>query len=174
MNPKYLKSAVLGASDGIITTFAVVAGVAGAGLSPNIIVVLGISNMVADGLSMSIGDFLGERSEQQLRKQQTGKKMPNGIWKLGVITFLSFNLAGFMPLTPYVLAPIFGVNFSQEAQFPLSIISTGVALFVVGSLRSLLLRTSWVRNGLEMLGVGSIAALVAYILGSLVEKTLLN
>lgn len=174
MNPKYLRSAVLGASDGIITTFAVVAGVAGAGLSPNIVVVLGISNMVADGLSMSVGDFLGERSEQQLRKQQTGKKIPSGIWKLGVITFLAFNLAGFMPLLPYVLAPIFGISIPSEVQFPLSIISTGIALFVVGSLRSLLLHPSWIRNGLEMLSVGSIAATAAYILGSFVEKTLLH
>lgn len=174
MNPKYLKSAVFGASDGVITTFAVVAGVAGAGFSTDIIVVLGVSNMVADGLSMSIGDFLGERSEQQLRKQQTGSKTFNEAWKLGLVTFLAFNIAGFMPLIPYVLAPALKINIPSTTQLPLAAISTAVALFVVGSLRSLLLKTSWIKNGLEVLGVGSIAAACAYLLGAIIERNLLN
>lgn len=65
-----LKAAVYGANDGIITTFAVVAGVAGAGLSPQIVLILGIANMIADGLSMGIGDYLGERSERKHLKHQ--------------------------------------------------------------------------------------------------------
>lgn len=65
-----LKAMVYGANDGIITTFAVVAGVAGAGLSPGIVLILGISNMIADGLSMGIGDYLGERSERRHLKHQ--------------------------------------------------------------------------------------------------------
>lgn len=65
-----LKAAVFGANDGIVTTFAVVAGVAGAGLSPSIILIMGIANMVADGISMGMGDFLGERSERRHQKHQ--------------------------------------------------------------------------------------------------------
>lgn len=60
-----LKASVYGASDGIITTFAVVAGVAGAGLPSYIVLILGIANMVADGISMAIGDYLGSRSQQR-------------------------------------------------------------------------------------------------------------
>lgn len=174
MNPKYLKSGVLGACDGIVTTFAVVAGVAGAGLPSSVIVVLGLSNMVADGLSMSVGDYLGERSEYQLIKQNTGKNAPRKLWKSGVVTFLAFNLAAVMPLFPYILSPLLGIEIPSDLQFPLSIVATMIALFVAGSLRSLILKTSWIRNGLEMLAVGSVAALAAYVLGSLVEKSLLN
>lgn len=65
-----LKAAVYGATDGIITTFAVVAGVAGAGLSPGIIIIMGLANLVGDGLSMGISDYLGERSEQRHRRYQ--------------------------------------------------------------------------------------------------------
>lgn len=172
-NTKLLKSGVLGASDGIVTTFAVVAGVAGAGLAPSIIIVLGIANMVADGLSMAIGDFLGERSERQLEFQQTGKQPPAGLWKPGLTTFIAFNLAGSLPLLPYVLVPLFGVAIPAHHQFPLSILSTAIALFVVGSLRSIILHTFWLKNGLEMLGVGSVAAVAAYVLGSVVERSLL-
>jgi len=58
-----LKAAVLGATDGIITTFAVVAGVAGGNLSATVVLVLGFANLVADGLSMGISNYLSERSE---------------------------------------------------------------------------------------------------------------
>lgn len=64
----FLKPAVYGATDGIITTFAVVAGVIGAQLSPVIVVILGIANLLGDGVSMAFADYLGERSEQRHRK----------------------------------------------------------------------------------------------------------
>ncbi len=65
-----LRAAVYGANDGIVTTFAVVAGVAGAGLSADVIIILGIANMIADGLSMGIGDYLGSVSEEKFKSRQ--------------------------------------------------------------------------------------------------------
>lgn len=62
-NGQYIKSLVYGAMDGIITTFAVVAGVVGAKLSVGIILILGIANLLADGLSMAIGDYLSTKAE---------------------------------------------------------------------------------------------------------------
>jgi len=59
-----LRDTVYAAHDGIITTFAVVAGVVGADLSAGIVLVLGIANLIADGISMGAGNFLGLRSEQ--------------------------------------------------------------------------------------------------------------
>ena len=59
----YLPEMVYGSIDGIVTTFAVVAGASGAGLSIKVILILGISNLMADGLSMSIGSFLSKKSE---------------------------------------------------------------------------------------------------------------
>lgn len=66
----YLRNMVYGANDGIVTTFAVVAGVAGANLSTKVILILGFANLVADGLSMALGNFLGTRSENQLKKEE--------------------------------------------------------------------------------------------------------
>lgn len=60
----YLGDFVLGAVDGAVTTFAVVAGSAGAGLSNRIVIVLGLANVLADGLSMAAGNFLRARSDQ--------------------------------------------------------------------------------------------------------------
>jgi VIT1/CCC1 family predicted Fe2+/Mn2+ transporter len=62
----YLGDFVLGAVDGAITTFAIVAGAAGAGLSNGVVMVLGLANVLADGLSMAAGNYLRARSDQQL------------------------------------------------------------------------------------------------------------
>jgi VIT1/CCC1 family predicted Fe2+/Mn2+ transporter len=61
----YLKDMVYGGIDGTITTFAVVAGVVGADLSAGIVVILGLANLIADGFSMAVSNFLGTRAEQQ-------------------------------------------------------------------------------------------------------------
>jgi VIT1/CCC1 family predicted Fe2+/Mn2+ transporter len=62
----YLGDFVLGAIDGTVTTFAVVAGVAGAGL-PNIVaLILGVANLVADGFSMAVSNYLGVKAEGQV------------------------------------------------------------------------------------------------------------
>jgi VIT1/CCC1 family predicted Fe2+/Mn2+ transporter len=57
---------VLGAVDGAITTFAIVTGTAGAGLSAGVALVLGLANVLADGLSMAIGNYLKTRADQQM------------------------------------------------------------------------------------------------------------
>lgn len=60
----YLRDFVYGANDGIITTFAVVAGVAGANLSAKIVLILGFANLLADGFSMAMSNYLGEKSNR--------------------------------------------------------------------------------------------------------------
>ncbi|MFT4961281.1 MAG: VIT1/CCC1 family predicted Fe2+/Mn2+ transporter [Paracoccaceae bacterium] len=59
-----LRDLVYGGIDGSVTTFAIVAGVAGAGLSPFIIVALGLANVLADGFSMAAGNYSGTKAEQ--------------------------------------------------------------------------------------------------------------
>ena len=71
----YLRDWVYGGIDGSVTTFAVVTGVSGAHLSPTIILILGIANLLGDGFSMAASNYLGTRTERQeaeaLRAQET-------------------------------------------------------------------------------------------------------
>jgi len=60
----YLGEAVYGALDGTVTTFAVMAGAVGAGLSREVIIILGLANLFADGFSMAVGSFLSQRSHK--------------------------------------------------------------------------------------------------------------
>ncbi len=61
--PNYLRDWVYGGIDGAVTTFAVVAGVAGASLSPRIVIILGLANLFADGLSMAASNYSGTKAE---------------------------------------------------------------------------------------------------------------
>lgn len=65
----YLRDFVYGAIDGTVTTFAVVSSIAGAGLNPEIVIVLGVANLLGDGFSMAASNYLGTRTEEQLREK---------------------------------------------------------------------------------------------------------
>ena len=58
----HLKDFVFGGIDGAVTTFAIVAGVEGAGLSPTVVVILGFANVFADGFSMAVGNYSGTKA----------------------------------------------------------------------------------------------------------------
>lgn len=72
-----VKSFVYGGLDGTVTTFAVVAGVAGADLATGVILILGVANLVADGISMAFGDYLGTRAENDY----VDAKREGELWK---------------------------------------------------------------------------------------------
>ena len=61
----YLRDWIYGGVDGIVTTFAIVAGVVGAHLSSHIILILGCASLIADGFAMAAGDYLATRSEDE-------------------------------------------------------------------------------------------------------------
>ena len=64
----YIRDLVYGANDGIITTFAVVSGVAGGQLSQVAVLVIGAANLAADGVSMGVGNFLAIRADERARE----------------------------------------------------------------------------------------------------------
>ena len=67
--PSYLPAAILGGIDGCVTTIAVVASVAGAGLPGVVAFVLGAANLVADGFSMAVSNYQAVKSEGDARER---------------------------------------------------------------------------------------------------------
>lgn len=162
----YLRDAVFAANDGIITTFAVVAGAAGASFDVGIVIILGFANLLADGFSMASGNYLGTKSEIEYEKIK-GKKIDKQGSPLtqGIVTFVAFNLAGILPLLPYVS----DINY----KFEVSVIIVAFALFTIGAIRGFFIGKSIVKTGVEMLVVGGFAALVAFTTGEILKKYVL-
>ncbi len=219
---RYIKSFVYGGLDGIITTFAVVAGVAGASLSASVVLILGFANLAADGISMAFGDYLSTKAEKEYRSSEKKKEevnlenFPRNIkkelikiyltqgfkkidaeklssvvcknkkacvdvmlaYEIGIagrkeplknaaITFSSFVLFGFIPLIAYVFAK--SVSLFGENTFPVAAVFTGLTLFGLGSAKCKITRMNWARSGVEMLLVGGLAALTAYLIGKFIS-----
>lgn len=61
----YLRDLVFGGIDGAVTTFAIVAGVVGADLSPRVLLILGAANLLADGFSMAAANYSSTRTEAE-------------------------------------------------------------------------------------------------------------
>lgn len=66
-----VKSIVFGGLDGVITTFSIVAAVAGASLPPQTAILMGFSNLIADAMSMGLGDFLSSKAELDFEKSES-------------------------------------------------------------------------------------------------------
>jgi VIT1/CCC1 family predicted Fe2+/Mn2+ transporter len=66
----FIKSVVYGGLDGVLTTFAICSGAAGGGLASHVVLVLGFSSAVANGLAMGLGDALSTRAEQDHALQE--------------------------------------------------------------------------------------------------------
>ncbi len=152
----YIRDLVYGANDGIITTFAVVAGVAGGSLSHTAVLVVGAANLIADGLSMAVGNFLAIRSNESARAAQHLPEEETHPAKHGLATFLAFVAAGAVPLLPYLFA-----GWRPDG-FLWSTVLTLATLFTVGALRAAVTVDRWWRAGLEMLVLGAVVAAAAY------------
>jgi VIT1/CCC1 family predicted Fe2+/Mn2+ transporter len=69
---EFLKQIVYGGNDGIVTTFAIVAGFAGAQaegvaqIGGVAVLIFGLANLFADAVSMGLGEFLSARSQHDL------------------------------------------------------------------------------------------------------------
>jgi VIT1/CCC1 family predicted Fe2+/Mn2+ transporter len=158
----YIRELVYGANDGIITTFAVVAGVSGGGLPLRVVLIIGAANLFADGLSMAAGNYLSIRSHEIVLETQNLPEEEASPVRHGMATFAAFVLAGVVPLVPYMLP---GLDVDR---FALSIAFTLVALFAVGASRALIANITWWLGGLEMLALGTVVAGAAYYSGAAV------
>lgn len=159
----YLSDLVYGANDGIITTFAVVSGGTGADLRPSILLILGFANLLADGFSMGASNFLAIRSGAHAFGQERGIREPLAH---ASATFFAFVAAGLIPLLAYLIPGV------TARPFLASCAVTAVVLFGVGALRSTVVAVRWYLSGVEMLGIGAIAAAVAYFVGAGVSRVM--
>lgn len=158
----YIRDLVYGANDGIVTTFAVVAGVAGGSLSQVAVLVVGAANLAADGVAMGIGNLLAIRANESALAAEGLPQQEAYPWKHGTATLLAFIAAGVVPLVPYTLP------LSDGTHLWWSVTLTMASLFGVGVARAAITRDHWLKTGFEMLALGGLVALAAYGAGALV------
>ena len=155
----YIADLIYGTNDGILTTFAIVAGVSGGELSSRAVLIVGVANLFADGLSMGVGNYLSIRAKESAREAQGLPEEESQPARHGLATFAGFAVAGAIPLVPYLVPGL-------DNRFLYSSLLALTAQFSVGALRSIVTASRWWSSGLEMAGLGALVAVVAYATGA--------
>lgn len=149
----YLRPALLGAIDGLITSFVIVAAGSAAGSSTSTIALLGFASLVADGLSMGVSESISSRAQDELPCAETVLR--------GATCFASFVAVGAAPLVGFV-----AIGGGWEGQL-LSAFAFLLLLGIVGVGRAWASREQWRRAVGETLLVGAAAGGVAYGIASI-------
>ena len=184
----WLRPAVFGAMDGLVSNFALMAGVAGgtaaAGGGRAAIVLAGLAGLAAGAFSMAAGEYTSVASQSELAEEvarQLGRnpeaalevhareelglapgELPNP-WVAAGSSFLAFALGALIPLLPYM--------FGAQTLLISAVLSV-IGLFLAGVLVSRVTARSWWFSGTRQLVVGVLAALVTFGVGHLVGTSL--
>ncbi len=167
----YLREFVYGGMDGVVTTYAVVAGATGANFGSNVILVLGFANLLADGFSMSVGAYLSTKSEYEIQKKR-GQKMAyqsSAVLK-GVATYIAFILIGMVPMAVYALQAMLDIVIARP--FLTTSLLTAAAFVGIGVLKSRVSSAPMARSIAETLVLGTVAASFAFAVGNILEKAI--
>ncbi len=163
---KYLPEFVYGSIDGTVTTFAIIAGIAGASLDSGIVLILGFSNVLADGFSMASSNYLSEESHSD-QLLADGEEHNGNPFKTALATFFSFIIVGSIPLISYVISYLKPESITNE--FKTASILTLITFFIIGLIRGSVSHRSSIKTAVQTCIIGLIAALVAYGVGALLK-----
>lgn len=224
---EYLGEFVYGGIDGVVTTFAIVAASAGAGLSSAVIIILGFANLIADGFSMGISAYLSTKSERDIYEREKTKVEkalgnPNKEKKLikqiyakrgfsgklldqitdiihkdkkhfvevvmredrdmipetktpfamGFVTYLSFIIVGLIPLIIYLLDYLLELELNNL--FFISSVSAAITFALIGLLKGIVTESSKLKGIIQTLSLGAFASGAAFLLGFVLESSILN
>lgn len=150
---RYLRPAILGAVDGLITSFVIVAGGLASDTAKSKIMLIGFSSLVADGISMGVSESMSSRAQDGLSLGQAGA--------LGLVCFISFVIFGCFPLVG------FAAGVTSEASRVASIVMFAVFLFIVGAVRAFITKESYLLATGETVILGAVAGGVAYAIASI-------
>jgi VIT1/CCC1 family predicted Fe2+/Mn2+ transporter len=158
-----LRAAVFGVQDGIVSTFGLVMGVAGARISPEAVIVAGAAGLVSGALSMGAGEYVSVRVQQELLTARTGPAgATSGVdpGRAAAANAGLFVVGGALPLLPFLLT-------TGATAVAVSAALSVLALFLTGAGLTRLTRSSPLRSGLRMLVIGGGAGILGYAVGSL-------
>ena len=215
-----IRQIIFGMNDGIVSVFALLAGVAGAGLDPTTILITLLAASIAGALSMAAGEFISSKSERnyyenEIKQERLEIKLVPEIEKeelrliyrkkgfegeilekivtqiikdpdlwvremvideLGIaeleqggelkgviVIFISFVAGSLFPTFPYIaFQALDSIQIFWIASFV-----TFFGLFIVGALKKYITGVNWLKSGLEMLIVGTLAFVASYFIGGL-------
>ena len=158
-----VRAGVFGVQDGIVSTFGLVMGVAGAQVSPEAVLIAGIAGAVSGAVSMGAGEYVSVKVQRELLEARGHGRDGGGVVSPSRAALANsglFVLGAAFPLLPF----LFLVGLPAVAT---STVLSVTALFVAGALLTRWTKRSPVASGMRMLIIGGGAGVLGYLVGSL-------
>jgi len=154
----YLRSVIFGCEDGLVSTTGSVIGISVGAGDPKIVIMAGLVIIAVEAISMGAGQFLSEKAVHELEPGKHHDSLLVG----SLLMFISYFLAGMIPLTPFLL-------FSLNTATVTSAILAFFSLFILGYVKGRIIGISKIRSGIEILVVGGIATGIGILVGILLK-----
>ena len=137
---------VYGGVDGTITTFAIMIGAIGSGVSSTNVIILSLASLFADGFSMGVSSYESviDPGENAAAK--------------GLATFSAFVAVGAIPIWVYYVYR----DESDEDQLHATVVASLMCLFLIGLMKGVVMESNALRSGLKTMSLGAIAGGISY------------
>lgn len=145
--PVYFRNFLFGVEDSLVSTVGLLSGIAMGGVERETILLTGVVLIFVEALSMAAGSFLVESSVEEYTHVKNHNEGPAGG---GVVMFVSYVIAGLIPLTPYIFT-------AAPVATYISVLASLLALFVLGVIGGSLSHKKVVQRGLRMMIIGGVA-----------------
>ncbi|KAF5725637.1 hypothetical protein HS088_TW23G00364 [Tripterygium wilfordii] len=179
---QWLRAAVLGANDGLVSTASLMMGVGAVKQDLKFMILTGFAGLVAGACSMAIGEFVSvysqldielaqmkrdkERGDGSIVCEEDGEKenLPNPL-QAAMASALAFSVGAMVPLL--------AASFIREYKVRLGVVVGAVtlALLVFGWLGALLGKAPLVRSGFRVLVGGWLAMAITFGLTKLIGSS---
>lgn len=159
INEDYLRSSLFGLQDGLVSTTGMVVGISIGIENKAVIILASFVTLMVEATSMAAGQYSSEKAVHQLNKT---KRHKDDLFIGAVIMFVSYILAGLLPITPTII-------FNQPQARIISIIFAFVGLFAIGFIKGKIVNIKPLRSAIELFLIGGIATLVGVVVGSILR-----
>jgi VIT1/CCC1 family predicted Fe2+/Mn2+ transporter len=156
----YLRNVIFGIADSLVSTVGLLAGIDVAGTSRSGILLTGIVYAFVEAFSMAVGSFLSEQSAEEYEAK--GEVSDGGPIAASVVMFLSFVIASFIPIVPYLL---FSLTTALWTSIGLSIIALGV----VGIVSARIVKVNMASHAVKMMLLGGAAIVIGVLVGKFIK-----
>ncbi|KND47291.1 MAG: putative membrane protein [Parcubacteria bacterium C7867-004] len=154
----YVRNIIFGIEDSLVSTVGLLSGIAVVNVPHRIILATGLILIFVEGVSMAIGSFLSEESVEEYESGMAAKVLQPMLGAFAM--FLSYVIAGFIPLAPYLIS-------TGDTAFYWSIGLSVLALAVVGFVQAKISKVPAFSRTVRMVLLGGFAIGIGILVGRL-------
>lgn len=151
----YLRSALFGIQDGLVSTTGVVVGISTGVEDKAIIILASLVAITVEASSMAAGQYSSEKAVHQMDK---AGKHTDSLIVGALVMFFGYLLGGMVPIMPTIL-------FGQPQARYIATIAAFIGLFILGYIKGHLVKVPTLRSALELFIIGAIATSLGLMIG---------